>query len=130
MSARGGKGDPEGATFTWRGIEFKPLDGHPGMYENDAIDVADDRAAGWRVEGVRTAMGAPARWHARLRIGADRFPGVGQTPAEALEMAAAEAANVATYIVAMLPPASSPPARATRARARVIARKRAIKGGR
>lgn len=101
MSARGGQGDPGHEVFTWRGIKFYPPGGNEpgGFYSSEQIGVADDRTADWKVHRPKTA------WHARLRIGAERYPGVGETPAQALEMAAVEAANAATYIVALLPAA-------------------------
>lgn len=96
---------PEG--FTWRGIKFSPPApdaAADGFYASDWIALGDDeRSAEWKVRRTKSA------WHARLRIGADRYPGVGATAAEALEAAAAEASNVAAFIVTMLP-ASSPPA--------------------
>lgn len=87
--------------FVWRGIEFtRPVGSAPGaFYSSPTIEVADDRTAEWKVHQPKTG------WHARLRIGGDRYPGAGETPTDALEAAAAEAANVATYIVAMLPAA-------------------------
>jgi hypothetical protein len=92
---------PQG--FTWRGLRFSPpVIERGGFYKSIPIELADDRTAEWKVQCLE-----PHAWHARLRIGGDRFPGVGATPAEALEAAAAEAQNVAAFIVAMLP-ASSP----------------------
>jgi hypothetical protein len=91
---------PEG--FTWRGIDFAPpapAAGPAGFYTSAPIEVAPDRIAEWKVHRPK------GTWHARLRIGGERYPGVGATAAAALDDAAAEARNVATYIVAMLPEA-------------------------
>lgn len=108
MSGRGGKGEPGPQGFTWRGIKFsppRPSAAADGFYSSETIEVDEDgRTAEWKFHQVNRAP-LTATWHARLRIGADRYPGVGETPAQALEMACAEAANVATYIVAMLPAA-------------------------
>lgn len=103
VSARGGKGDPGGRPFSWRGIEFAPpsADVAHAFYSSEPITVAGDRTADWKVQRLR---GEPARWAARLRIGAERYPGTGATHVEALHAAAGEASNVAAYIVAMLPP--------------------------
>lgn len=101
--------------FTWRGIRFAPpaaAEGEAGFYSSAPIEVAEDRVADWKVHRPKSA------WHARLRIGAERYPGVGETREQALEMAATEAANVATYIVAMLPAASPPAPRKKRPRPR------------
>ena len=103
--------------FTWRGIEFSPpaRNEPDGFYSNIPISLGeDDRAADWKVQRIGPAS-ISSRWHARLRIGADRYPGVGETREAALEMAAAEAANVAAFIVTMLP-ASEPPAQARKKR--------------
>jgi hypothetical protein len=100
VSARKGR-EPGPAGFTWRGIKFAPLPDAANLYGSASIEVADDRSANWRCERLAGAAGG---WHARLKIGGDRFPGVGKTHTEALEAAAGEASNVATYIVAMLPP--------------------------
>lgn len=101
---------PEG--FTWSGVRFSPVEGRARVWASEPIDL-DDRSADWRVEQPIAGSG----WHARLKIGADRFPGVGKSAAEALEGAAAEAQNVAALIVAMLPAASSPaPRRSKRTR--------------
>jgi hypothetical protein len=111
MSARNGQGDPGHEVFTWRGIKFYPPDGNEpgGFYSSKPIEVAPDRVADWKVHRPKTV------WHARLRIGAERYPGVGETPGQALEAAAAEAQNVAAFIVAMLPAPSSPRASKKRA---------------
>lgn len=111
MSARGGKAAHGRAGFTWRGIAFAPPESaEPGaFYSSEPVEL-EDRSADWKVHQPKTA------WHARLRIGAERYPGVGATAAEALEAAAAEAQNVAALIVAMLPAASSPGAGKQRAR--------------
>ena len=87
--------------FTWRGIAFSPphRSEPDGFYSNTPISIGEDeRTADWKVRQTRSA------WHARLRIGADRYPGVGETREAALEAAAAEAHNAAAFIVAMLPP--------------------------
>jgi hypothetical protein len=105
---------PEG--FTWRGIKFTPPapTDERGFYSSEAIEIGEDgRAADWKVHRPKTV------WHARLRIGADRFPGVGETREQALDAAAAEARHVAGFIVAMLP-AESAPAAPRRKRARAI----------
>lgn len=106
--------------FVWRGIRFSPpapAEGAAGFYSSEPFEVAEGRVADWKVHRPKAA------WHARLRIGHERYPGVGETREQALDMAAAEAANVATYIVAMMPPASSPAPRKRRPR-------RAMKVGR
>lgn len=113
MSARKAQGEPEPEGFTWRGIEFSPpapAEGPSGFYSSAPVELAEGRLADWKVHQPKTA------WHARLRIGAERYPGVGATRAAALEAAAAEATTVAAFIVAMLPPASSPAPRKVRAR--------------
>lgn len=103
MNARRGR-EPGPNGFVWRGIRFAaPVGPELGQfYSGPTIEIGELRdelrAADWKVRRTLSA------WHARLRIGADRYPGVGATAVEALEMALAEAANVATYIVAMLPP--------------------------
>lgn len=111
--------DPDGKAFTWRGIEFQPPDASDptGFYSAAPIEVADDRTAEWKVHKPKTA------WHARLRIGSERYPGVGTTAVDALEDAAREAANVATYIVAMLPAARELAAPAKRTRTPTKSRK-------
>jgi hypothetical protein len=121
VSARNGQGDPGHEVFSWRGIKFYPPEGNEpgGFYSSEPIEVAPDRVAEWKVHRPKTA------WHARLRIGGDRYPGVGETPAQALEMAAEEAANAATYIVAMLPAA-----RELAGRKKPTPRRRASKGAR
>lgn len=105
---------PEG--FTWNGIAFSAREGtEPGAFHSSpTIELADDRTAEWKVHRPKTV------WHARLRIGAERYPGVGETREQALEAAAAEAANVATFIVAMLPAASSPAPRRSKRPRRAI----------
>lgn len=103
MSEPGPKG------FTWRGIELRPIGGGAvRTWASEPIDL-DGRAGGWRVE--QPAEGGA--WHARLRIGADRFANWGSTAAGALAAAAGEAANVATFIVAMLPEGELPGHEAT-----------------
>jgi hypothetical protein len=93
---------PEG--FTWRGVELRPVEGGAvRTWASTPIDLGG-RAADWRVE--QPAEGGA--WHARLRIGADRFANWGSTAAGALAAAAGEAANVATFIVAMLPEGELP----------------------
>jgi hypothetical protein len=91
--------------FVWRGIAFDPPPRREpdGFYSNAPISIGEDeRTADWKVRQTRST------WHARLRIGADRYPGVGATREAALEAAAAEAQNAAAFIVAMLPKGSSP----------------------
>lgn len=94
-----GSEGPEG--FTWRGIRFSPPGRTEpgGFYKSGPIELDAHRTGDWKVHCPKTV------WHARLRIGSDRHPGVGATREQALEDAAAEAQNVATYIVAMLPAA-------------------------
>jgi hypothetical protein len=110
--------------FRWRGIEFsRPVGAEPSaFYSSEPIVLSEDRAGEWRVQQVNGGA-----WHARLRIGGDRFPGVGETAAAALDAAAAEASSVATYIIALLPrpwtlgspaPASKRPRSAARKGAR------------
>ena len=99
MSSR--KPGPEG--FTWRGIKFLPRPDGAGLcdlYMSETVELAGGRSANWRVERQPCALA----WHARLKIGPDRFPGIGKSHTAALHAAAAEAANVASFIVAMLPP--------------------------
>lgn len=118
--SRGGR--PDG--YYWRGIEFcapRASDLPAGFYSSVPITLGEDgRAADWKFHQPKTV------WHARLRIGVDRYPGAGATPAEALDAAAAEAANVAAFIVAMLPPTSSPAAELD-ARGRTKRKRRAVK---
>lgn len=99
-----GGAEPDG--YRWRGLEFSPppkSEGERGMWSTVPISLGEDgRAADWKFHKPKSV------WHARLRIGADRYPGVGTTPAEALAMAEAEATSMATFIVAMLPEQSSP----------------------
>lgn len=97
---------PEG--FKWRGLDFTPANGMPRVWITTAI-VLGDRTASWRLEQPIEG----GAWRARLRIGGDHFPGVGKTPPEALAAAAGEAANVATFIVAMLPGGELPGHEAT-----------------
>ena len=87
---------PEG--FTWRGIKLCPVEGMPQVWRSHAIELDADHASDWRLEQLDGGA-----WRARLRIGRDHYPGVGKSALEALESAEAEAANVATYIAAMLP---------------------------
>ena len=107
--------------FVWRGIRFAPpaaAEGPGGFYSNIPISIGEDeRAADWKVCQTRST------WYARLRIGADRFPGVGATREAALDAAAAEAQNVAAFIMAMLPPTSSPTARRSKGAPRRAPRK-------
>jgi len=101
VTARGGA-RPRG--FTWRGLAFDapwPGDEVGGFYSSPRIEL-EERSADWKCQRLA------ATWHARLRIGADRFPGVGATAAAALDAAAAEAANVAALIATMLPPGGAP----------------------
>jgi hypothetical protein len=94
MSRKGGGLGP----FVWRGIEFAPSTRAAAAgYYSSAPSSAGDRSADWSCQRLE------AIWHARLRIGGDRFPGVGATAELALEDAAREAANVAALIVTMLP---------------------------
>lgn len=102
MSGRKAR-EPGPNGFTWRGIELQPVDGAERTWASAAIDLGG-RTGSWRVE--QPAEGGA--WHARLRIGADRFANWGSTAAGALAAAAGEAANVATYIVAMLPSGDLP----------------------
>lgn len=90
---------PEG--FTWRGIELLPVGER--AWTSGSIELGD-RTANWHLE--QPAEGGA--WHARLRIGSDRFAMWGSTAAGALAAAAGEAANVATFIVAMLPEGELP----------------------
>lgn len=114
MTARKDVAADHARGFTWRGLRFSPplpTEGDEGFYTTEPITLGDDaRTAEWKVRRTRSA------WHARLRIGADRYPGVGATREQALAAAEAEAVNVATLIVAMLPEASSPAARKKRPR--------------
>lgn len=99
---------PEG--FSWRGIRFEPPSDPGGLYSSTPIEL-DHRTGDWKCQAVRREVrldSPPVHWHARLRIGSDRFPGVGATREAALDAATAEAQSVAAFIVAMLPPASAP----------------------
>lgn len=100
--------------FTWRGIKLVPVPGLARTWASSPSVDLGDRGADWRVEQPLAGSG----WHARLRIGIDRYPGVGKSAIEALESAEVEAANVATYIAAMLP-APRELARAKRPRRKV-----------
>lgn len=109
MSARKGQREPGPEGFTWRGIKFTPPPGGDptGFFSSEPLVLGEDgRSADWKVQRVRPVerRNAPERWAARLRIGAERYPGTGATHTEALHAAAGEAANVAAFIVAMLPP--------------------------
>lgn len=92
---------PDG--FTWRGIRLQPVEGAVRTWASATIDVGD-RAADWRVE--QPAEGGA--WHARLRVGRDRFACWGSTAPGALTAAAGEAMNVASFIAAMLPEGDLP----------------------
>jgi hypothetical protein len=98
VTARRAKRAPGPEGFTWRGIAFSPPDAsEPRGFYKGATRELGDRSAEWKVHQPKTV------WHARLRIGADRYPGVGSTREAALDDAAREAANVAALIVTMLP---------------------------
>lgn len=83
--------------ITWRGVELEP---HPatGFYRSASSKLSELRAGDWALERVGES------WHGRLRIGRDRFVGVGDTPEAALDAAAGEARRVASFIRRMLPP--------------------------
>lgn len=99
------------APFTWRDIEFTPEPTLPGFYRSARLVFRDHRSADWRVQL------AGESWHARLKVGADRFPGRGATAEEALDAAAAEAREVCRLVRKMLPalPQAPKPARKRRA---------------
>lgn len=103
MSARNTR-EPGPNGFTWRGIKLVPVEGLPRTWASSPSIDLGDRGGDWRVEQPLAEGG----YHARLRIGRDRYPGVGATAAEALTAAAGEAALVATFIVAMLPEGKLP----------------------
>jgi hypothetical protein len=94
-----------------------------GFYKSEPLDLGG-RSADWKVQPVRDS------WHARLRVGIERYPGVGKTATAALEAAAAEAAQVATCIAAMLPPGGGLRELAQGAEARRRGKAPARKGGR
>lgn len=85
----------EPAPFTWRGLEFNPAGA--GFYASTLVRLGSLRTAEWKVQRVGEY------WHARLRIGSDRFPGTGATADEALDAAADEARSVASFIRRLLP---------------------------
>lgn len=112
MSRRVAKGtQPRPVPFTWRGIEFTPQRSlsEGGIYRSPQTKLSDFRSTDWKCQRVGD------RWHARLRIGGDRFPGTGSTAEEALDEAAAEARLVAGYVRRLLP-ASFPAPKGIRAR--------------
>lgn len=89
--ARGARGrgiQPKPMPLTWRGVELAPETSLPSSYRSERIHLTADRGADWQVQRVRDS------WCARLRVGADRFPGDGDTPEAALDAAAAEASLV------------------------------------
>lgn len=95
----------------WRGIELPPVEHLPRVWQSMPIEL-DDRGADWRVEQPLEG----GAFHARLRIGADRFPGVGKTAPAALEAAAGEACNA--------PRAASTRSSGTRGRKAIKVRRR------
>lgn len=81
-------------TFTWRGLIFRPVPALPGFWRTELMTLSSpdgraERSADWKVQQLKSAT-----WHARLRVGADRFPGRGESPEQALDAAAAEARPV------------------------------------
>ena len=93
---------PTPTPFTWQGIEFTPETSlGDGFYRSPDIRLTDTRSSNWKLQKI--GDGPEQRWHARLRIGADRFPGKGGTAEEALEAAAAEARRVAGFIGKLVP---------------------------
>lgn len=85
------------APFTWRGLLFLPEPTLPGFWRAAPAQLGDGRTADWKVQR------AGSSWYARLRVGADRFPGRGPDPGTALDSAAAEALVVAGFIQQLLP---------------------------
>ncbi len=83
--------------IVWRGITLRPEPGAAGMYRSEQTRINDYRTADWK------AHQAGATWYARLRVGADRFPGRGDTAEAALDAALAEARLIARFIRAMSP---------------------------
>lgn len=75
------------APFTWRGIRFTADPHEPNGWRSRIRALDAERTADWKVS---TTSGGPT-FFARLRVGADRFPGRGNTASEALDAAAAEA---------------------------------------
>lgn len=116
MSPRGGERKGRRGPFVWRGVAFAPVASAAavgGFYSSPSVAVAGDRSADWKCERLQTV------WHARLRIGGDRFPGVGATAELALDAAAEEALQVATLIAGLVPvEGASPPRKARGRRAR------------
>lgn len=100
------------APFTWQGIRFTADPHEPGGWRSAVRALDADRTADWKVS-TRTGC---ATFFARLRIGADRFAGRGETASQALEAAAAEAAFIMRLIEVMLPRAEARKARAAKVR--------------
>ena len=92
---------PTPMPFTWRGVELAPEPSMPGFYRSKRVHLGELLSADWRVTKLRE--GPEQRWHARLRIGADRFSGRGETAEAALDAAAAEARGVAAFIRRLVP---------------------------
>ena len=82
--------------LTWRGMVLQP-EHNPGFWRSTPVPVTEFRTADWKVHK------AGSSWFARLRVGADRFPGRGATPEAALDDAAKEARLVMKFIRALLP---------------------------
>jgi hypothetical protein len=99
----------------WRGVAFAPVataTAGLGFFSSPSVAVAGDRSSDWKCQRLQTV------WHARLRIGGDRFPGVGATPELALDAAAEEAIHVASLISGLVPVEAVKPRKASNARAR------------
>lgn len=92
---------PAPLPFTWRGVELRPEPTLPGFYRSKRVTLGELLSADWRVTKLRE--GAEQRWHARLRIGAERFNGNGETAEAALDAAADEARGVAAFIRRLVP---------------------------
>lgn len=71
MSARTTR-EPGPDGFTWRGIKLVPVEGLPRTWASSPSIDLGDRGGDWRLEQPLAEGG----YHARLRIGNDRFPGV------------------------------------------------------
>lgn len=100
------------APFTWRGIRFTD-DPHVSNGWRSKVKALDcDRTADWKVSEAASGR----TFFARLRVGADYFPGRADTVSGALDAARDEAGLILRLIDVMLPRVAARRVRAERAR--------------